>query len=152
MVKLEGLTREEIEERNIYRRWKEKQIKFRENELNFIDITIKIVGKSRIWVDRFSSLRSLSWEGFCELYSNFKDKSRVDVEDYSYPSISISPRRFDFKTTMNSLTIKVFPGKSFNNRRLQVYYPDYLNDALKLAKAYEEAGFGEFTVKKQYEE
>ena len=39
-----------------------------------------------------------------------------------------------------------------SKNHINVYQPDRLNDGLRLARAYEEAGFGEFTVKKEYEE
>ena len=39
-----------------------------------------------------------------------------------------------------------------SKNRISLESPKVLNDALRLACAYEEAGLGEFTVKKKYEE
>lgn len=128
MVKLEGLTQKEVEKIENERKYSEKILK-RENECReFAKITSDIVG--------FRCYRINS--------------------DYCF-GLEVTPRFFDFNQKENPIYIHLFVNKlsgsnDIRENKITVLNPKYLDEALKLARAYEEAGFGEVTVKKQYEE
>ena len=80
--------------------------------------------------------------------------SRVSIEDSHNPDyrathINIRPRHgenYSLEIWLDAIN------KSVPENLINIWRSGYLNEALKLAEAYEKAGFGEFTVKKQYEE
>ncbi|MBI4116509.1 hypothetical protein HY449_02075 [Candidatus Pacearchaeota archaeon] len=141
MVKLEGLTQEEIKERRDYEKWQEERRKNGEKQKRIVKITRNMFG-SRVYTDMDGS-GCTSWSPEWES----RDGGWRRIGSSSLGWISIYTHRFDFKN---------LPGSSFqvycDDSRIFVKIPKYLNDALRLAQAYEEAGFGEFTVKKEYEE
>lgn len=141
MVKLEGLTGEEIEKG-------ENKRKAEENTKKYFQL-----------VSRFPKIAEEMFD--TPSFFGFFGEKRVDsgywcsIHDISV-YVNISPFPYiEGKIEGNTVELDIhnwFPVHDPSKNILRVHKPNGLNDALKLARAYEEAGFGEFTVKKQYEE
>jgi len=144
MVKLEGLTEREVKERENERKAKETDKQFNQLYDRFFETT-------REMFDIPSFL-------------GFFGQRNVERRDVGYRdgeiTLGISPYPNNRSHHMYSICgfKKVHFGTYSasvhdpSKNKIEIYYLNHLNSALRLARAYEAAGFGEFTVKKQYEE
>ena len=123
MVKLEGLTKGEVEEKVK----KRKMGKLIRTARNFFD-------------SKKTPYKIITYE-----YGYLPDCPELGLSlTYYYPELE----DFSFYVTLLGGLIYV---NSVENKIL-LFHKWKLDEALNLARAYEQSNFGEFTVKKQYEE
>ncbi len=144
MVKLEGLTEKEIEIRKELEQLDILDDEFYKIEQRFINITKKLFGG--------------------RAYAHVSDEGQRNCRS-RLGNIVIGPRLFDFSKRNKYKVITSNLGTRIIGTHYPPYYTrdpskniilvdsgEYLEEALKLANAYEKASFGEFTVKKEYAE
>lgn len=144
MVKLEDLTEKEIENRENKRKSEEMRKQFSQTYSRFFETT-------REMFDTPSFLGFFGQRNVEQFDSDFSEckitlNIRPDPNNRGKSMYSI----FGFKQ-IDFGTYRAWVHDPSKNK-INVYYQDHLNPALRLAHAYEKAGFGEFTVKKGYEE
>ncbi|MBI2043540.1 hypothetical protein HYT25_04075 [Candidatus Pacearchaeota archaeon] len=136
MVKLEGLAEEEVRKIRADEKWKEGRLKDIKKQKEFVRITRNIVGGSRMIMASTTSYGpdGLSNDG---PYPDFCREIFIKGHLFSFGKIKITTHYEGF---------------------IYVKDPKYLDEALRLAQAYEKAefgrfgNFGEFIIKKEYEE
>ncbi len=126
MVKLEGLTEREIKEN--------KLIKMTGDFLKSKEIPFKLIFRDSL-----------------DEYDNIPRVPELDftaAERWYFSQALPRIGKSSFYVILKGCAIYVNPIEN----RIVTVSPIIFNDVVILARAYEEAGFGEFTVKKQYEE
>ena len=141
MVKLEGLTREEIERRDDERRSKEEYEKYLQLKKRFLRIAEEMFNPPFL-----SFFKEIYIEYVNSSYLNIYLGSGQIAPHLGHRTVIVSP----CSTTLSGRISMNVHDPSQNI--IKVYKSGSLDDALRLARAYEEVGFGEFTVKKEYEE
>lgn len=154
MVKLEGLTEKEIEMRDIRRKY---QREADEGNRRFAQLSGRLL---RITEEMFDApFYDFLW-GKSVVGRNYVVKNGGVYTGSYYYTVRIE-RKF-MTSSIQAKRVLVYGVLGHEGMYMNVHNPsenrimvgrqNNLNDALKLARTYEEAGFGEFTVKKQYEE
>ena len=146
MVKLEGLTKGEIYNIDQKRISEENSRKYEGLKYKFLKIV--------------ESMFNIPSSPLYTWFFGTKGRQRVvnksglvggsyDLVVYLYPVSQLNTRHVCFSATIEENPNYVH---ETSKNRIVVEHPGILEDALRLARAYEEAGFREFTIKKQYEE
>lgn len=144
MVKLEGLTRGEIERIENKRKSDESWREFMKLENRFIKIAEEMFDIPP-FLGLTKSEKRVSFDSYA---NNFGATYYLRILSHPGDGFTATIERKDIKLDISSSIYVHDPSKN----RMSIPNPTYLEDALKLARAYEEAGLGEFTIKKQYEE
>mgnify|MGYP001558031811 CR=1 FL=1 len=159
MVKLEGLTQEEILFKKESERLNVERKDFFNMQIELGRITCDFFGRNagdrvriKINEDAYQNWKNnYLYHVFLQGIEIKNSKSDSSISKMSsVMHVQISPKIVTLKIPdAGSCDYSVHnPSKNL----IQLYNPKYLDEALKLAEAYEKAGFGEFTVKKEYEE
>ncbi|MEK6819913.1 MAG: hypothetical protein AABY03_01805 [Nanoarchaeota archaeon] len=155
MVKLEGLTQEQIKNIDNKKKAEEESIRFGQLCQRFKGIAEDMFAPS-LW-DFFENKKKRVSAGgdfesyYLTIYLGDSSRRLITNEriDFSIEAVIWAKEIGEGYSGYSHSYIFVHdPSKN----RIRVYQPNRLNEATQLARAYEEAGFGEFTVKKEYEE
>ncbi|MEK6897778.1 MAG: hypothetical protein AABX28_00285 [Nanoarchaeota archaeon] len=157
MVKIEGLfTEEEIKMRDNIRK---AQREAYQGDMIFLQLCGKLL---RIAEKMFDNLfYDFLWGKSVVGRNDIFKEGRYLSGSYYY---TVRIPRYNMTSSVEADMVLVYKLKGYNvggiymnvhnpsKNRMTVRHPNNLDDVLRLARAYEEAGLGEFTVKKAYEE